>query len=215
MLQPVKIPQNVYVEDRIIGPITLKQLIICGIGAGIGYALYSVASKAGAVSIPMTVALWSPAGVAAAFAFVKINDLSLFNIILLMIERANKPNVRTWSGHPGISINIVTRQPQAAAHTDKKLEENVNKLADLTKQMERRERDLSTLAEQDSSQIQTPEVAAEPPGAAVPEAIEALGKDKPIPVKSDRISAQGLDPARSIDGLSENMQSFGHLFKDS
>lgn len=27
-----KIPQNVQIEDKIVGPLTLKQLIICGVG---------------------------------------------------------------------------------------------------------------------------------------------------------------------------------------
>ena len=60
-IEPVKIPQNVYVEDRIIGPITLRHLIICGLGGGISYALYSTAAKAGVMSMPLAVVLWSPA----------------------------------------------------------------------------------------------------------------------------------------------------------
>ena len=35
-----KIPQNVRIEDKIVGPLTLKQLIILGVGGGITYAIY-------------------------------------------------------------------------------------------------------------------------------------------------------------------------------
>ena len=58
-IEAVKIPQNVYVEDRIVGPITLRQLIITGIGAGIGYTFYALAAQAGLTSIPVMIVCWS------------------------------------------------------------------------------------------------------------------------------------------------------------
>jgi hypothetical protein len=114
-IDPIKIPQNVYIEDRIIGPLTLRQIIICVLGAGFSYVIYSMYSKMyGAVSIPMTIALWMPALIAAAFAFVRVNDLSLFRLCLLMIERLEKPTIRTWTPRRGLTINIKTL---AAANT--------------------------------------------------------------------------------------------------
>ena len=38
-IEPVKIPQNVYIEDRIVGPLTLRQTLIMAIGGGFSYAL--------------------------------------------------------------------------------------------------------------------------------------------------------------------------------
>ncbi|HMR01699.1 MAG TPA: PrgI family protein, partial [Candidatus Gracilibacteria bacterium] len=35
-----KVPQNVRREDHIVGPLTLKQMIICAIGGSIAYAIY-------------------------------------------------------------------------------------------------------------------------------------------------------------------------------
>ena len=41
-----KIPQNVQIEDKIVGPLTLKQLVEVGVGGGITYAIYTIlASK--------------------------------------------------------------------------------------------------------------------------------------------------------------------------
>ena len=61
-IEPVKIPQNVYVEDRIIGPVTLKQLAMVGIGMGISYAIFASVNKNGTVGIPISVA-WSAANI--------------------------------------------------------------------------------------------------------------------------------------------------------
>ena len=108
-IQAVKIPQNVYIEDRIIGPITLRQIIICALGGGFSYAVYAMFSKAyGPPNIVVTVLIWVPAAIAAAFAFVRINDVSLLRMMLLVIERFNKPMRRIWSPRRGLTINIRT-----------------------------------------------------------------------------------------------------------
>ena len=107
-IEPVKIPQNVYIEDRIIGPLTLKQIIIVTVGCGFSYALWATASKAGIISLPLTVLVWIPGLLSFVFAFVKINDLSMLKLCLLMLERINKPSVRAWAPRRGITINIRT-----------------------------------------------------------------------------------------------------------
>jgi hypothetical protein len=108
-IDPVKIPQNVYIEDRVVGPLSLRQIIIMALGGGLSYMLYASWDKAnGSVSIPVAVVLWMPAVIAAAFALVKINDLSLMRICFLLLEKANKPKIRTWTPRTGISINIRT-----------------------------------------------------------------------------------------------------------
>ena len=116
-IEPVKIPQNVQIEDRIIGPVPLRQLIVTIIGCGISYAIWSSLQKAfGGVSIPATIVAWIPAVLFLAFAFIKVYDLSLFRIVLLMIERSVKPQTRTWTPRTGIS----TLHLRASAKTDKK-----------------------------------------------------------------------------------------------
>lgn len=108
-IQAIKIPQNVYIEDRIVGPLTLKQILIVGVGVGFSYALYGMLTKAyGALPLPITIAVWVPAGIAAIFAFVRINDISMFRLMLLAIERLNKPSTRVWTPRRGITINVRT-----------------------------------------------------------------------------------------------------------
>jgi hypothetical protein len=106
-IEPVKIPQNVYVEDRIVGPITLRQLIIVLVSGGFSYAIWSgIKSATGYASLPLTILCWIPAVIGAAFAFVKIQNISLFRLCLLMIEKTEKPVIRRWSPRQGISINF-------------------------------------------------------------------------------------------------------------
>ena len=106
-IDPVKIPQNVYIEDRIVGPLTLRQTIIMAVGGGFSYMMFAAIQKTyGSVTIPVTVLVWIPAVVAVAFALIKVNDLSLVRICFLMLERFHKPSTRTFSPRRGISINI-------------------------------------------------------------------------------------------------------------
>lgn len=108
-VEPIKIPQNVYIEDRIVGPLTLKQIITVAVGCGFSYGLYSLLIQSyGKIPLPITVMAWIPGALSFIFAFVKINDLSLFRIILLMVERINKPETRVWTPRTGIVINIRT-----------------------------------------------------------------------------------------------------------
>lgn len=205
-IEPVKIPQNVYVEDRIIGPVTLKQLAIVGIGTGISYALFSTASRAGPISIPYGVILWTPAMIAAAFAFLRINDLSLFNIILLMIEHANKPNQRYWSSHPGISINFVSKAAkQAVIDANTKISENAAKLAELTRQMEKREEELVKLASHAVAPVDSaPSAIPVPSGGRRLDGISAM-HSAPVTAQPSTATASsgtpGLQPQNSIDGI--------------
>ncbi len=195
-IEAVKIPQNVYVEDRIIGPVTMRQLIITGIGAGISYVLYAAATKAGYIGIPVVVICWSPALVAAAFAFLKINDLTLFNIILLTIESTNKPNIRYWSPHQGFSINLVTGQNSKDMRAaENKAAASIAKLTDLTKQMEQRHQEMNDISAQSAkisdvvAATRTPEPVSDKPAA--------------LRVRPERVQTEGLSKERSIDGIAD------------
>lgn len=106
----VKIPQNVRVEDKLIGPLSLKQIIMIAIGGGFSYALFALTQKTyGYVSPGLQPLIWGPAVVTAAFALIKINDISLFRYCLLIGEMLSKPRKRVWQPRQGISINIQTR----------------------------------------------------------------------------------------------------------
>lgn len=212
-INPVKIPQNVYVEDRIIGPVTLRQIMITGAGAGISYLLYSAFIRSGLTELAFQILAWVPALIGAAFAFLRINDLSLFRIILLMIESMNKPHTRTWVPHAGITINIVTRPTRPNDDAEEKADAATHKLAEMTRLLEKRQQELSAIAAKDLPRPESTEavrthfqdaIATEDSLTTQEEkhdaAKSAVG-NMPPSVKRDRIRASSFDPAYSIDTI--------------
>lgn len=105
-IDPVKIPQNVHIEDRIVGPLTLRQIIISMLGIGFSYALWASISKVyGGVPLHITIIVWIPAVIALMFAFIRVNDLSMTHLLLLLIERMEKPQTRIWGPRRGITLS--------------------------------------------------------------------------------------------------------------
>lgn len=100
-----KIPQNVQIEDKIVGPLTLKQLIYLGIGGGITYAIYTaLASK-----YYIEVWIWfvaPPALLTLAFTFIKVNGIPFAKWILLMIEYIYNPKKE----HLNLEAEIIMTQ---------------------------------------------------------------------------------------------------------
>lgn len=186
-IDPIKIPQNVYIEDRIVGPLTLKQILIVGIGAGISYVLYSASAKSnGAVSVPMTAITWTPAAIAAAFAFLRINDVSLFRIILLLIERINKPAIRTMEPRRGITINIRTFSApgQKNAAVSRGPAKNMEQIEELSSIL-----DLSM-----PSLVPAAAGGAKEPISPLSEHVEEAENTPVRPVDPSRISVSTIDP---------------------
>jgi hypothetical protein len=191
-IDPVKIPQNVYVEDRIIGPITLRQIMIIIISAGISYAIWAMMKSSGMVSGVQTAIAWSPTLVGVVFAFVKINGISLLRICLLSIEKLDKPSKRMWMPRQGIYVNIVTKAPKKDNSQMQKKEKQKGDT-----QLE----ELSRLLDQGPSEEEGQ--AAETPGVQKP-------------VKRDRIKAEKRKkPVDDIAAPEKNTGSIGgNLMRD-
>lgn len=97
-----KIPQNVGIEDRIVGPLTLRQLIILAAGFGVSYVLFTILNRIYELNILEYIVIALPALLATAFALIKINDQTLAKFIVLFLEYSIKPKKRLWD-HRGIS----------------------------------------------------------------------------------------------------------------
>lgn len=89
-----KVPQNVQIEDKILPFMTLRQLIICGIGGGFAYMLYiGLQHQNPEIWIP-PVAVVSLLTVA--IAFLKIQDILFVPFVLLALERYLNEQKRIW-----------------------------------------------------------------------------------------------------------------------
>lgn len=101
-----KIPQNVGIEDKIVGPLTLRQLIILAVGFGTSYVLFAIISRIYELNILEYAIIILPGAISAAFALIRINDISLMKFFFLFLEFSIKPKKRVWD-HRGIT-NIVS-----------------------------------------------------------------------------------------------------------
>lgn len=86
------VPKFIDAEDKIIGPITVRQfliMIVAGIFVAISYAVLRFAYFIGA-----TVLIALAAGV---LAFLKINGRPFHFFLINFIERTKKPSIRVWN----------------------------------------------------------------------------------------------------------------------
>jgi len=184
-LEPVKVPQNVQIEDRLIGPITLKQIIICLVGGGLSFVTWNIMKQMGMITTFYLVLAWIPFAIAAAFAFIKVQNLTLLRILFLLIERTEKSMIRTWQPRTGIRINVRTyfqTQKNKAEQSSEHVEhDKLKKLSSL----------LDESAEKyNPDEEQNPNVR---PGT--PEQADAE------PVDPNRIAVDGTPQSAPIDGI--------------
>ncbi|OGJ62978.1 hypothetical protein A3C37_02200 [Candidatus Peribacteria bacterium RIFCSPHIGHO2_02_FULL_53_20] len=191
-IDPVKIPQNVYVEDRIIGSITLRQIIICLLTGGLSYGMFASVKAAGILSAVTGVLAWTPLVVGAAFAFVKINGITLTRFCLLMLEKSDKPAIRVWAPRRGITISIGTASMKSDREvaSEKKIEE-VNRHKE---EKNRRIHELSELLDKGPSDADL----VEEPDAVIAEETSAAPT---LPVDTTRIRAEPLTENGTLDGI--------------
>jgi len=132
-----KIPQNVQREDKIVGPLTLKQLIICGIGFAVDYSIYTSLSK-----FYIWVTWILPVGIVAiitiAFAFARPLDLSFTKFIIRWIEFTILPRKRFWilGAAESYTPMMTTNVSKIQSATDKKAEAKALSVLDKHKKLE-------------------------------------------------------------------------------
>ena len=114
----VKIPQNVRIEDKLIGPLSIRQIALIAIGGGMSYTLFAgLQNTYGEVPAIAHAFIWLPAILFLAFAVVRIYDISLFRYVLLILETLSKPRRRVWQPRSGLSTEI--ESPAALAKYEK------------------------------------------------------------------------------------------------
>jgi hypothetical protein len=133
-MQQYKIPQNVQIEDKIFGNIlTLKQLIIIGLGGAISYVIYTVLARTyilGSIEIGL---ILIPGALSVAFAFVQINNISLFHYSLLFLEFILKPHRRVWNKSGTIILTLKLNTLPPPQKSSKQEKEPLDKKETLTK----------------------------------------------------------------------------------
>lgn len=128
-----KVPQDVQRADRIVGPLTLRHMIILGIGGGLAYVIYVILARTYfwevwlppvAVIVVITILI----------AFIKIYNMSFGKFFLLFIEYSILPRQRKWlKGTAEVyGIGVVpkksTKKQKEAIEKSKKYQETIQKL---------------------------------------------------------------------------------------
>ena len=120
-----KVPQDVQQADRIVAFLTLAQLIICVVGFGFAYAVYTILYRQGLPGV-----LWFPPVafiglLTAAFAFLKIANLPFHRYLIILLERIVTPSKRMWvKGMDRVVVdeNYVEPEELKAKEAQKKVE---------------------------------------------------------------------------------------------
>ena len=86
-----KVPQFIEVEDKVIGPFTLKQFLYMAVGGGILFALWF------AVSIPVFIIIAIPLiALVLTFVFYKVNGRSFSAFLVSLLDYFTKPRLYIW-----------------------------------------------------------------------------------------------------------------------
>jgi len=121
-----KVPKDIDIEDRIVGPLTAKQLLWLGIGAGLCVLWWQFADFA----LFMLLAVMTM-GISAAFAFLKPYNQTLIGFAGSLLMFTTKPKQYLWRKVGVIFSRKSSRKKKELVPLTKKgfPEENVKELA--------------------------------------------------------------------------------------
>jgi hypothetical protein len=106
------VPQFIDVEDKIIGPITVRQFIIMIVAGLFLFLEYKLSDFAFFLFIGIPTAL-----VFMVFAFVKVNGVSFHYFVLNIVQTFKKPGLRTWRRSMEIAVAGSVSLNQSAVST--------------------------------------------------------------------------------------------------
>jgi len=124
-----KVPQNVEREDKIVGPLTLKQLILVAVGGGISYLLYINLAKnyqlglfdLFLISLPLLFTLF--------LSFGKVKDMTMSRFIICFAELMLKARKRYWVQRAGdIDLSAIGSSYKASEKKEASTGEPLSKL---------------------------------------------------------------------------------------
>ena len=112
-----QVPQNIDLEDKIVGPLTLKNFLILLFGGMFIYLLFFIPMPRA-----ITIIIAIPLGIILlAISFIKVQDQSFPRFFLSLIYYMLRPKKRLWNQNaikPEVKIKNKT-QKEAIAHPDK------------------------------------------------------------------------------------------------
>ena len=120
-----KVPQDVQIEDKILPFMTLRQLVITGLGGGITYVVYLLLEhQSSQIWMPPVLLLGF---LTVAIAFLKIRGILFVDFMLLLLERYLNETKRVWvksAGNVFPKISTTEKKKEAKKEVEKKKTSN-------------------------------------------------------------------------------------------
>jgi len=91
-MQQFVVPQFIDVEDKVLGPLSVRQFIILLVGAGILFLLFNIMGLIEFVFAAILVML-----LLFVFAFVKINGRPFHFFLLSLLQTFRRPSLKLWT----------------------------------------------------------------------------------------------------------------------
>lgn len=129
-----QVPQYIDVEDKIFGPLTFKQFLYLGGGAGICAVAFLLAPTFIAIIVSIPIAVF-----AGALAFYRVNEKPFINVVEAFFNYMSNSKLYIWQKTEKKAV------PKTAAEREKPVEElyvpklSDSKLKDLTWQLDIKE----------------------------------------------------------------------------
>ena len=86
------VPQFIDVEDKILGPITVRQFVIVLVDVGIMFVVYKLASLGLMILINLPLLC-----IGIVLAFMKVNGMPFHYFLLNLIQTLKSPNIQVWN----------------------------------------------------------------------------------------------------------------------
>jgi hypothetical protein len=118
-----RVPQNITMEDRIVGPLTLIQFTILVLGGGLSFLIFTSSLLPSPLTLILAVAF---ALVTISIALGKFNDQPLYRFFRFIISYIITPKTRIWH-KTGLEIQLVRPSNHAVNQNQHKQAKQVSK----------------------------------------------------------------------------------------
>ena len=121
-----KVPQNIDMQDRIVGPLTMTQFIYAIVGSGASYGLYVSFPKPYSLIMATPIALLT-----FCMIFVKINEQPFLSFIFHVFEFMSLPKKKVWHqvNEPSVRVQFIVTQKAEAPAPNPVTDKDINSLA--------------------------------------------------------------------------------------
>lgn len=129
-----KVPQNIDMQDKIIGPLTMIQFMYAVVGGGLCYGIFmSGIPKTFSIMIIIPVVLF-----VAALIFLKINERPFLDFFLSIIEFSSLPRQRIWhhQNMPDLTVEIYQAKKAATGPVIQPKNITREEIADLARRLD-------------------------------------------------------------------------------